>query len=683
MCRKLLFSLGLLLVIISSVSAVPIRVDLSDSGDVETDWIDWNAGSRQNDINIEREFVNEANFDNNFTIQFIKVDTRNRADVSDSIPLHDLLEDCFKEASAFDMVLKNLTPGQYTMTTYHHDPLEDVENDDGTINITVNDAAGTQVVVEQLQQSWGPEPTLVASATFTFIANGIDDVVITFEDNDDGIHNEAHLNGFELDILGVVYKAYGPNPPDGSLNPALWTNLAWSPGDLAVSHDVYFGDNFDDVNNGAESTFLGNHTGTFIIVGFPGFTLPDGLAPGATYYWRIDEVNEAEPNSPWKGDVWSFSVPPNTAYAPEPADGTEAVEIGATLTWTPGFGSKLHTVYFGDNLEEVENATEGKAQGTATYTPDQLKMAKTYYWRVDEFDLVETYKGQVWSFTTEGAVSSLDPVNGAEGVSQSPTLTWQRGVFGDTHEIYFGTDREAVKNADTSSPEYKGSGNLGSESYDTGNLEWNTTYYWRIDEANSTEADSPWTGPIWSFTTADFLIIDDMEAYNDLDPADPASNRIFNAWIDGFEDSTNGALVGYDTPPFAEQTIVHRGNQSMPFYYDNAAGKSEATLTLPSNRDWTVNGVETLSIWYIGTAANSAETMYVVLNDTAVIENDNPDASRAGTWTRWDISLQAFADLGVNLSSVNSITIGLGSRSNPVAGGSGTLFFDDIRLHRP
>jgi hypothetical protein len=71
-----------------------------------------------------------------------------------------------------------------------------------------------------------------------------------------------------------------------------------------------------------------------------------------------------------------------------------------------------------------------------------------------------------------------------------------------------------------------------------------------------------------------------MESYNDLNPDEPGSNRIFLAWIDGFDDPANCSLVGYDNPPFAEKSIVHSCLQSMPFAYDNAAGKSEATLTL-------------------------------------------------------------------------------------------------------
>jgi len=477
--------------------------------------------------------------------------------------------------------------------------------------------------------------------------------------------------------------ALGPEPADGALLEDTWANISWSPGDFAVSHDVYIGDNFDDVNDGAESTFQGNQTGTFIVVGFPGFAFPDGLVPGTTYYWRINEVNDTEPNSPWKGDVWSFSVPPKTAYAPDPADAAELVETDVELSWTGGFGSKLHTVYFGDNFDDVNNAAGGLPQGTATYTPGPLELAKTYYWRVDEFDVIETHKGDVWSFTTQGAVGNPNPSNGAVDVKQTQIITFSPSVFAASHQIYFGTDKDAVKNADTGSPEYKGTRDLGAESYDPGMLEWDTTYYWRIDEVNNTNTDSPWTGILWSFTTANFLIVDDFESYNDIDPPDPESKRIFEAWPDGYDIPTNGALVGNDLPPYAEQSIVHSGIQSMPLYYDNSVGYSEATHTLTYPRDWTENGVSTLSIWFRGNSDNAAETLYVALNGSAVVSHDNPNAAQVDEWTQWNIDLQAFADQGVNLANVNTIALGLGNKKNPVAGGSGTMYFDDIRLYPP
>jgi len=480
------------------------------------------------------------------------------------------------------------------------------------------------------------------------------------------------------------FIATNPEPSNGMIHEDTWVSLVWTSGAYAVSHDVYFGDSFDDVETSAGSVFQGNQPSGNFVAGFPGFLYPDGLTIGKTYYWRIDEVNDLHPGSPWKGNIWSFSIPPRTAFLPDPADGAESVDPDATLRWTPGFGAILHYAYFGDNFDDVNNATGGLPQGTTNYTPGTLKMAKNYYWRIDEFDPPATHKGDVWSFTTEGAVESLEPANGAVEVTQTPILTWSPGVNGASHEVYFGSDKEAVKNADTSSPEYKGSGNLGSESYDPGQLEWNTTYYWRVDEANNTNADSPWTGPLWSFTTANFLIIDDFEAYNDLDPTDPESNRIFNAWLDGFDNpAVNGSVVGHANPPFAEQTIVHSGNQSMPMTYDNAVGKSEATSVLTSNRDWTVKGVNTLTIWFRGSAGNAAENLYVALNGNAVVNHDNPDAALRTSWTEWNIDLMRFADQGVNFTNVNSITLGLGNKNNPVAGGSGMVFFDDIRLSAP
>ena len=228
--------------------------------------------------------------------------------------------------------------------------------------------------------------------------------------------------------LGAFPYAWNPSPTDGSLNKVTWINLSWSSGDFAVSHDVYFGDNLDDVNNATRDSelFRGNQdlNSTFYVAGFSGYAYPDGLVPGTTYYWRIDEVNEAEPDSPWKGKIWSFSIPPRTAYNPNPAEGAEFVPLNVQLKWTTGFGAKLHFVFIGTDFDEVSNAVMGKLNGTTTYNPGPLELAKTYYWRVDESDGSNTYKGEVWSFTTEGAVSGPNPANGTVDVKPTQILTW-------------------------------------------------------------------------------------------------------------------------------------------------------------------------------------------------------------------------------------------------------------------
>ncbi len=97
--------------------------------------------------------------------------------------------------------------------------------------------------------------------------------------------------------------------------------------------------------------------------------------------------------------------------------------------------------------------------------------------------------------------------------------------------------------------------------------------------------------------------------------------------------------------------------------------------------DWTEGGVTTLTIWFYGNPDNAAETLYVALNGSAVVTHDNPDAAQIAMWTEWIIDLQAFADLGVDLTNVNTIALGLGDKNNPQPGGTGTMYFDDIAVH--
>jgi hypothetical protein len=187
---------------------------------------------------------------------------------------------------------------------------------------------------------------------------------------------------------------------------------------------------------------------------------------------------------------------------------------------------------------------------------------------------------------------------------------------------------------------------------------------------------------VWSFSTADFILIDDFESYDDIDPlpGEPGINRIFDKWIDGFGTTTNGALVGNDLPPYAEQSTVHGGAQSMIYRYDNTGRTSEATLTLVYPRDWTEQDVTKLSLWFRGASANAADRMFVALNGTSLVYHDDLAATQWSGWKEWVIDLQAFA--GVNLTNVNSITIGIGTKGSAAAGGTGTMYFDDIRLIR-
>jgi len=899
--------------------------------------------------------------------------------------------------------------------------------------------------------------------------------------------------GPEESWRGLRLKAYDPVPADGAMLEDTWVSFSWSTGETAVSHDMYFGDNFDDVNDGAAETFRGSHPSAFFIAGFPGMPYPDGLVPGTTYYWRVDEV-EADGTTIHKGDIWRLTIPPRIAYDPNPADGTEFVDPTVELSWTAGLGAKLHHVYFGDNFADVNAGAGDTYKGPLTdvsYSPGTLDLDKTYYWRVDEFAFSGTYKGDIWSFRTLPEIPITDPhllgwwkldkggvvfdwsghgnhgtlegnpqwVAGYDGdalefdgsgdyvelptgivasdrgsvslwfkttqaergmmfygsdgtsgdgygdnnelhvnvengglveflieggdsdvsiessalnddswhhiaatwdingqanlyvdggapisvehigndfnlsgrirlggpnasaryyagllddvrvydyvlspddiaitmrgdvrlawnpkpvsdsilsIDEVTAISWSPGDNASQHDVYFGTDRDAVADANASDTTGIYRGRQGATFYTPPEgIQWGQSHHWRIDEYNTDATITK--GRLWSFSILDFLVIEDFEDYNDYEP-----DRIFDTWIDGWEVPTNGSQAGYTDPPFAETNIVHGGDQSMPYFYDNSFKYSEATMTLSYPRDWTKHGVGVLSLWFygrpgsvgsftegpagtytmtasgadiwneadefhyayktlsgpgtiiakvesientnewakagvmiretldagskfaalyitptnpdgtptngcrfqgrpetdgsaesdtpvataeqmaitapywvklerdaasnfrasyssngvtwqsmvwrqsismgsnvyvglaltshdaaltceakfsnvsvtgtvgqqwmnqdVGIPSNAAEPMYVALNGSAVVYHDNPDAALIDEWTEWTIDLQEFAAQGVNLANVNTISIGFGDKNNLQAGGSGIVFFDDIRLYRP
>ncbi|MFC1636676.1 hypothetical protein ACFL5Z_17750, partial [Planctomycetota bacterium] len=174
-----------------------------------------------------------------------------------------------------------------------------------------------------------------------------------------------------------------------------------------------------------------------------------------------------------------------------------------------------------------------------------------------------------------------------------------------------------------------------------------------------------------------YFVVDDFESYNDVDPPDPQSRRIFESWSDGFGDATNGSLVGHDPPQpsYTETTIVHGGNQSMPIWYDNSAAQfSEATRTFDPVQDWSRSGITTLSLFVKRAADQGDGDVYVKINDTKIdlVHTSPYPPGRTSGWIRYNVDLD-----GINVTSVQSLTIGIDG-----AGVQGVLHVDDIRLYK-
>ena len=299
--------------------------------------------------------------------------------------------------------------------------------------------------------------------------------------------------------------------------------------------------------------------------------------------------------------------------------------------------------------------------------------------------------------------TSPSPANGEAHAPQTPTLRWSAGEEATHHDIYFGADAAAVAAATPAEAGvYCGRQAVDAVTYDPGPLEWNKTYYWRVDEVNVANPESPWKGRVWSFTTADFVVIDDFEVYTNDSP-----NRLFQTWVDGLGYSMDqyfptgyggngtGAAVGHDVwnsqsayygGSIVETKDVHGGYQAMPLYYDNTATPyySEAQRTWNTAQDWTVNGVTDLVLYVRGKADNAPAPLYIAVEDSAghvgIVTHPDGAIVTAKDWAEWKIPLSDFANAKVTLTAVKKMYIGVGSRNARTAGGTGVVYIDDIRL---
>jgi hypothetical protein len=261
------------------------------------------------------------------------------------------------------------------------------------------------------------------------------------------------------------------------------------------------------------------------------------------------------------------------------------------------------------------------------------------------------------------------PADGAGSVNPNVVLSWSPGENAVSHNVYFGTDFDDADNANTSSSEYKGQQALDANSYDPcGVLGLGTTCYWRIDEVNEAEVCK---GEVWSFTVGNYIILDDMESYNN-------TSELYDAWKSWpYPDSDNGAFASL------EQTIVHDGAKAMEFSYSNLWPYSTATHIYPAGQNWAGPGFEVLALWLHGESANDANDQpYVMLKDggggsASVPYNGDADDVTKEQWQLWKIELQDFSDGGVDLTDIEEVVIGSTGPSY------GHLYFDDIGLYIP
>ncbi|MHC4645956.1 MAG: LamG domain-containing protein [Planctomycetota bacterium] len=321
--------------------------------------------------------------------------------------------------------------------------------------------------------------------------------------------------------------------------------------------------------------------------------------------------------------------------------------------------------------------------------------------RMDEFmvyDRALTAAEVFRQYYSGGPVGALGqawmpyPSDGATEVAREVVLGWKPGDYTVTRDVYLGTAWADVNDADTTTVGIF-RGNQEANEYDPpGELEFDTVYYWRVDEINEPNI---WKGRVWSFRSANFLVVDDMESYSAI----PSSGEeIYDTWDDGFVNWTGSQLA----LEYGVDAIVRSGGQSMKLGYNNSvayykyseidansAGGQPGNLAI--GKDWTSLDVKSFTLFFYGQASNdSTEQLYAALEDTpghivvvdyGVYGEDLSDIAEE-EWHEFNIDLEDVNQAGVDIKDVNKVRIGFGDRDNPTVGGSGLVFFDDIRLYR-
>ena len=446
-----------------------------------------------------------------------------------------------------------------------------------------------------------------------------------------------------------LFLAQDPSPADGMVEVPVDAVLAWTASQFAGAHDVYFGTSFDDVNDAGRA----NPMGVLVSQGQAATTYAPAAALefGTTYYWRIDEVNAPPDNTIFKGQVWSFTTelfaypipgviattnaistegsgPENTVNGSglnaDDQHSTQATDMwlgtpGAEPAWIQFEFDKVYKLHellvwnynvqfepvlgFGVKDVTIEFSTDGAEWAVLGDAQFARATAKADYTQNTAVDLggvaarfVRLGINSGWGILGQYGLSEVrftyvpvqarqpQPADGATDVDPDTILSWRAGREAASHDVYLGTDSDTLSLVD----------NVTQTTIASATLEFGATYYWRVDEVG----DTVWVGDLWTFSTSEYALIDGFEDYtDDID----AGEAIFDTWVDGWVNDT-GSTVGYLDAPFAEQTIVHGGKQSMPLQYDNSTSPfySEATRTFDAAQDWSGNGANTLVVYFQG-----------------------------------------------------------------------------------
>lgn len=476
--------------------------------------------------------------------------------------------------------------------------------------------------------------------------------------------------------------AWAPSPRDDStVDREEAIHLIWREGETVVRHDVYFGSSFSDVKNADTSDATGIYRGrqNNII-----YTVPETLELGQSYYWRIDEV-EADNATVIKGKVWSFTIAAFLTL--DDFEDYDADDNQIWFAWHDGFGygepgaalykpgngtgseigdgstdSFTEELIVHDGRQSMPYSYNNNKQGYMKYSEATKTLTETRDWTEQGFNTLSLWfrghSAYMGGFVEEPIGTYTITGGGADIWDKSDQFHFAWQELSGAGEII--AKVESVENTN----DWAKAGIMIRDSLDP-------------DSVFAMVAVTPGNGVWFGRRTADDTASD---AQADITaPQWVKIERTIGGLVRSFysADGSSWTQLGFsainmNTPMYIGLAVTsHNSGVVCEAVFSN--------LTSDGTGPWTDQD--------IGMLSNEAEPMYVTIANnngtTATVSHEDTNATLISSWTEWNIDLKDFSDQGVDLTDINSISIGFGDKVNPQAGASGKMFFDDIRLYRP
>ncbi len=475
------------------------------------------------------------------------------------------------------------------------------------------------------------------------------------------ITNQCGLS--EVRFLYIPVWPREPQPADGATGIDPTITMSWRPGREAVSHEVYLGTDpniLPPVDAVSEASYT-----------------PAALKFGQTYYWQIAEVNDAEEASVWASDLWSFTT---QEYAL--IDGfehyTDDVESGEAIfdTWLDG--------WVNDTGSTVGHLETPFAERTIVYGGRQsmpLQYDNTdspFYSEAErEFEAAQNWTDNAADtlrlFIAGQAPAFLETTDGRFLMNAIGTDIWDTAdEFRYAYKSLSGNGSITVRvDSLIHTNEWAKAGVMIRESLHPGSKH---TFVCLTPDYGVSFQQRPETGNVMSQESTDVVVASSWVKLT-------RTGNVFTA-----QESADGITWGDVT--FQAPVDIPMAGDVLIGLAVTSHNTSIATAAEFSNLSTTGNVTGQWEIAEIGTAqpkGNSAEPIYIRIEDsagaTATVVNADELITLRSAWQEW---LIPYSDLsGVNMSRVQKMAIGVGSKTSPSAGGTGTVYIDDIGFGRP